>query len=255
MLSIVVPCYNEEKRFNLHKWQEVISEFENCQWIFVNDGSTDQTFRSLSQLTKKNVHLVDLPKNVGKGEAIRAGLNFALVLSQNQPISRVGYLDSDFAFELEDLRVVFLESQSKLGENAKYSAIIGSRVKLAGRKIQRSNVRHYSGRAIATYICQGWALAPYDAQSGFKIFTFDSYFREAISKSFITSWFFDIEIILRLEKLNFLGIWEIPLTEWSEIEDSTIKPIDFFLILKQILQARALVRRHCKDLEETNGLN
>ena len=125
---------------------------------------------------------------------------------------------------------MFLESESKLGEGAKYRTIIGSRVKLAGRKIQRSNLRHYLGRAIATFICRGWALAPYDTQSGFKIFTFDSYFIEAMSRSFVTSWFFDIEIILRLEKMNSLGIWEIPLTEWSEIEGSNIKPINFFLI-------------------------
>lgn len=248
MLAMVVPCYNEVMRFNVLKWQETISEFQNCQWIFVNDGSTDKTFRILTLLTKNNVHLVDLPKNKGKGEAIRAGFNFALALSKNQPISRIGYLDSDFAFDLEDVRAVFIESESKLGKDAKYRTIIGSRVKLAGRKIQRSNVRHYLGRAIATYICQGWVLAPYDTQSGFKIFTFDSYFREAISRSFVTSWFFDIEIILRLEQINSLGVWEIPLTEWSEIEGSNIKPIDFFLILKQILYARSLVRRHCKDL-------
>ena len=254
MLAMVVPCYNEEMRFNIPKWQEVISKLQNCHWIFVNDGSTDKTIGSLNQLTKNNVHLVDLPKNTGKGEAIRAGFIFALVLSQNHSISRIGYLDSDFAFDLEDIRTVFLESESKLGEGAKYRTIIGSRVKLAGRKIQRSNLRHYLGRAIATFICRGWALAPYDTQSGFKIFTFDSYFIEAMSRSFVTSWFFDIEILLRLEKMNSLGIWEIPLTEWSEIEGSSIKPIDFFLILRQILQARFLVKQHCKDLEHTSGL-
>jgi glycosyltransferase involved in cell wall biosynthesis len=78
VLAIVVPCFNEESRFSVLQWQSIVSSFTQCHWIFVDDGSLDNTSMLLDQLTGANVHRLDLPTNNGKGNAIHAGLNFAV---------------------------------------------------------------------------------------------------------------------------------------------------------------------------------
>ena len=58
-ISIVVPCYNEEKMIELfyQELMKTISEFENdynYEIIFVDDGSKDKTLQKLRQIKKQN---------------------------------------------------------------------------------------------------------------------------------------------------------------------------------------------------------
>ena len=96
---VVVPCYNEEHRLNTENWNNLISRLD-YSWIFVNDGSTDLTRSKLDQL--KNVKVLDLVKNVGKAEAIRAGITHAMQSEAKDDLV-ISYLDSDGAFGLEDI--------------------------------------------------------------------------------------------------------------------------------------------------------
>jgi glycosyltransferase involved in cell wall biosynthesis len=252
MIAMVVPCFNEEKRMIISKWQTIVDEFPECHWFFINDGSTDGTSHVLNKLTGENVFKLDLSRNHGKGNAIRAGFDHALNLLQ-QPsqarvdYSRIGYIDSDGAFDLYDIRMLFSAAQEKMDSMPGFKVIIGSRVKLAGRQIQRNKRRHYLGRLISTFICLGWEKAPYDTQSGFKIFDLDSSFREAVNSPFKTSWFFDIELILRLDTLGSLKIWEVPLLKWEEIGESSIKTTKYLNILRQIVTIRSLVKTDSKN--------
>jgi dolichyl-phosphate beta-glucosyltransferase len=253
MLAIVVPCFNEEKRLNVETWKGITRQFVNCHWFFVNDGSTDATSELLIQLIAPNVHYLDLPQNVGKGEAIRSGFHHILTRPPESldgisaRFSRIGYIDADGAFEASDLESVFAESSEKLETGSGFNILIASRVKLSGRDIKRNLHRHYLGRLISTFICIGWKSAPYDTQSGFKIFRLDSHFREAVRDPFITSWFFDIELILRLENLDASGVWEVPLMRWNEIENSSIKVSKYINVIQQIIRIRLLVRRQIKS--------
>lgn len=83
LLSVIVPCYNEEKSIPLF-FQEIENirhkmniEFE---YIFINDGSKDQTLSILKNLYKHNserVHFLSFSKNFGKEAALYAGLQHA----------------------------------------------------------------------------------------------------------------------------------------------------------------------------------
>jgi dolichyl-phosphate beta-glucosyltransferase len=161
--------------------------------------------------------------------------------------SRIGYIDSDGAFDLLDIELLLSTAEEKIESVSPYKVIIGSRVKLAGRQIERNKTRHYLGRLISTFICQGWEEAPYDTQSGFKIFSLDSSFREAVKTPFRTSWFFDIELLLRLDTLDSLRIWEVPLMRWEEIGESSIKGSKYLSICWQIITIRSLVKFHSKN--------
>ncbi|CAI3352624.1 glycosyltransferase family 2 protein [Enterococcus cecorum] len=82
ILSIIVPCYNEEETVELFYnttekiRQELSMEFE---YIFVNDGSRDETLIRLRNLAKKNsnVRYLSFSRNFGKEAALYAGLKAA----------------------------------------------------------------------------------------------------------------------------------------------------------------------------------
>lgn len=84
LLSIVVPCYNEEETI-LSFYQEVMKIKEqmpplNFEFIFVNDGSSDNTLKQLKILENKDpkqVKYLSFSRNFGKEAALYAGLKYA----------------------------------------------------------------------------------------------------------------------------------------------------------------------------------
>lgn len=255
MIAIIVPCYNEEFRFDVDKWNVLMQLVPFCTWIYVDDGSSDQTFLALSKLESEKCHILRLEVNVGKGEAIRAGLNFALNSDFSDGIKHIGYLDSDGAFAMEDIIRMIEFSTEQFLLNSKLNSIISSRVKLAGREISRNTRRHYLGRVIGTYIGMSWKEAPYDTQSGFKIFRVDSYFLKAITERFQTRWFFDIELLLRLHSISESHPWEFPLTKWNEVSNSRIDMQQVVVIFREILRIRRIIRRNQVAKGVKNGFN
>lgn len=82
MLTIIVPCYNEEEAIPLFfeaveaKKKDIA---KNVEYIFVNDGSSDKTLLAIHQLVSKYdyVHYIDFSRNFGKEAAMYAGLQKA----------------------------------------------------------------------------------------------------------------------------------------------------------------------------------
>ena len=255
MIAIVVPCYNEESRLDINNWKLIMQTVPNCVWIYVNDGSTDRTYQTLSFLESKKSHILNLSKNFGKGEAIRAGLNFALKLDSSAEIRQVGYLDSDGAFALKDITQMIEVSSTQFDIDSTLNSFIGSRVKLAGREIHRSPSRHYLGRIIGTFVGLSWNDAPYDTQSGFKIFKVDKNFSDSISERFQTRWFFDIELLLRLQSRSGTHPWEFPLSQWHEVGSSKINVGQAWIITQEIFRIRRIIKKFKLVDKVSNGFN
>jgi len=78
-ISIVIPVYNEAGNIlNLHSRLEgVVETLPQFEWayIFVNDGSPDDSFKVLKSLagTDKKVKVLDFSRNFGKEIALTAG--------------------------------------------------------------------------------------------------------------------------------------------------------------------------------------
>jgi glycosyltransferase involved in cell wall biosynthesis len=229
---VVVPCYNEEHRLNIDYWNNLIGRLD-YHWIFVNDGSTDGTRSKLDQL--KNVRVLDLENNVGKAEAIRAGINHAIQWETKSELV-ISYLDSDGAFGLDDIERIFKVFWSKL-EKTEIEAVWASRVALAGRNISRSSSRHYLSRVIISIIGGFDRHIPYDPQTGFKIFYLNKKMLPLFGEKFRTRWFFDIEIIRRWQRLkgNKIEIWEEPVDYWSDVKGSKVNKFQYFRIIREIL--------------------
>lgn len=82
-LSIVVPCYNEEKNISLilSAFKEAITNEVNTELVLVNNGSKDKTGEVIDLEIKKNNYFfarkVTVENNIGYGFGILSGLNQA----------------------------------------------------------------------------------------------------------------------------------------------------------------------------------
>ena len=96
MLTVIVPCFNEETRIEISRFRELLSLVPEVRLLFVNDGSADRTIQVLEGFAATEpdrVSILSLPANVGKGEAIRCGF---LAATAESP-SWMAYLDADLA--------------------------------------------------------------------------------------------------------------------------------------------------------------
>lgn len=77
-LSIIIPCYNEERTVGLVVERLLKISFDgwDAEIIVVNDGSTDGTATVLENFASK-VKVINLTKNSGKGSAVKAGIEAA----------------------------------------------------------------------------------------------------------------------------------------------------------------------------------
>lgn len=78
MLSIIVPCYNEEKSLPIfyRKATSIVQElYQDYEFIFVNDGSKDNTLPIMQDLSVQDTHVIYLSfsRNFGKEAAMYAG--------------------------------------------------------------------------------------------------------------------------------------------------------------------------------------
>ena len=77
-LSFVIPCYNEESNVKLihDEIAKIFLPLYKYEIIFVNDGSSDNTLKSLKN-SKTKIKVINFSRNFGKEAAIYAGLKEA----------------------------------------------------------------------------------------------------------------------------------------------------------------------------------
>ena len=75
-LSVVMPCYNEERTIR-ECIESVLSSSWVGQLVIVDDGSTDETREILKAISSDRVKVILQEKNGGKGSALRTGFQAA----------------------------------------------------------------------------------------------------------------------------------------------------------------------------------
>jgi len=249
---IVVPCYNEARRLDTRAFTQFRANGHWVEFLFVNDGSTDETLTTLERArcqSPDTIRVYDQQPNRGKAEAVRAGMLEAL----STDAMYVGYWDADLATPLAALPK-FLDV---LGGQPTIDLVLGSRVKLLGRSIERHAWRHYLGRVFATLVSQLLRLAVYDTQCGAKVFRATDELRQALAKPFETSWLFDVEILARLIVADGEGtaavakrLYELPLDEWRDVPGSKLTRAAYTRAATSIL---TLYREYNDVLRERAG--
>ncbi len=132
-ISIIVPCYNEEKALPLF-YEELIKNIKDFpknpefEILFVNDGSKDNTLNIIKDLAKKNseIKYISFSRNFGKEAAIYAGL-------ENVTGDYVTLMDAD----LQDPPSL-LKQMYEIIINEDYDAVGTRRINRKGEPIIRS---------------------------------------------------------------------------------------------------------------------
>jgi len=217
-IFIVVPCYNEESRLG-----SVLKGFLDSpyRFVFVNDGSRDDTLAVLRNSVKPPNYVISLDKNAGKAEAVRRGIEFIKTLDEFSQAEWVGYWDADMAAPIGEIPRFIDFAELAGGADAVY----GSRVMRLGSVIKRSPFRHALGRVFCTLISLMFGLESYDTQCGAKLFKKGA-LGAAFDAPFTSRWIFDVEIILRLRSFKQI---ECPLGRWEDVKGSKVAPLKIFL--------------------------
>ncbi len=240
---LVIPCYNEETRLNQSEFLALAAQHPDSIFLFVNDGSTDETQRVLENLHTKanNCDVLKMQQNVGKAEAVRQG--FLHALSEYDDVQSIAYYDADMATPYSDMRIMI----DYLIENQKL-LVSGCRFRRMGGFVERKFSRFILGRMFATAAATILRLPIYDTQCGAKVFSANAV-QEIFNKTFISKWLFDVELFARLiEKYGYKRVlnevYEFPLSAWYDIGGSKL---NFKAMLRQPLNLLK-IRNYYKDI-------
>lgn len=241
-IIIVIPCFNEETRLPVQDYRRFLFT-GTADLYFVNDGSTDQTSRILLELKNEfsaKVQILELPKNVGKAEAVRRGI-LAIDVVEKRDI--IGFIDADLSTPFEEIEHFISEFN-----DTRIQFVFGSRISRIGASIKRFHHRHYFGRIVATIVSLYLGIPIYDSQCGAKFFH-AGLARKLFLDPFVSRWLFDVEIFRRFSSLNMRVTecsLELPLHTWIEKGGSKINlkdylnlPFEFYKILRHYLHKKA----------------
>ena len=228
-LSLVIPAYNEAGRIeqSLEQVFDFLAGFSgSAEIIVVDDGSRDATPALVQAKAqgRPDLRLIRLPRNQGKGAAVRAGV----LESQGDWILMT---DADLSTPLSELPRFF----AALADG--FDLAVGSR-QLPGARIGRRQpwLRQSAGLLFGFILRRIVPVGVVDTQCGFKLFRGEpgrNLFRRLSVKGFC----FDLEL-LALARRAGLQITEIPVT-WSNAEGSKVSLLwDLPGVIWEVLQIR-----------------
>ena len=223
-IAIIVPCYNESARLNPKPWLKFLAHpgSSAISFFFANDGSTDDTQARLEELSasarqaaqRYGAHVFHFPQRRGKGEVVRrAALR---VLQECPEFDYIGFWDADLATPLAELlEVIALLEQRAL------DGVFCSRIKRLGAVVRRKPTRHVLGRVFATAASLVLDLPVYDTQCGAKVFRTEC-LRSVLAEPFVSTWIFDVELIMRMARSGFDRLYEKPVHSWTDVPGSKL---------------------------------
>jgi glycosyltransferase involved in cell wall biosynthesis len=235
-LTLVIPCYNEADRLDAAALTAALAAYPWLDLCFVNDGSTDRTAERLTDLAiaaPERVHVLTLPQNLGKAEAVRRGLQWGAARS-----AYCGFWDADLSAPLTELVALW----AVFDREPAVGWVFGIRLRTLGRTIHRRALRHYLGRVFATVTSLVLSIDSYDTQCGAKLFRVTPLLEAVLAEPFQSRWIFDVELLLRADALLRASggplldtmVSEQPLTIWRHQAGSKVRPLDFLRAMREL---------------------
>ncbi|HXU30862.1 MAG TPA: dolichyl-phosphate beta-glucosyltransferase [Thermoanaerobaculia bacterium] len=238
-LSVVIPAYNEEERLGPSLERAIAylsarqaSDGETFEILVADDGSSDRTVEVAERFAGQGVRAIRLPRNRGKGAAVKAGL----LASGGE---RVLVSDADFSTPIEEIEKL----EAHLGQA---EVAIGSRaIRGADVRERQPFYRVLLGKAgnkvIRLFAVRGIA----DTQCGFKLFEGRAA-RALAADLTIEGFAYDVEL-LWLAKKRGLRIAEVGVI-WVNSAASKVDPLRAaFSALRDVVLMRLRRRPGSKD--------
>ncbi len=225
-LSVVIPCYNEEKRLSL-TLDKILSYLrrQNYSWeiLVSDDGSTDGTVKLAEEKLAAPPHKVlQNPCHEGKGEAVKRGMLQSRALY-------ILFTDADLSTPIEEVEKLLVKLQDG------FDVAIGSRGLAASQVEVPQNFFRQSMGKIFNRIAR---LASFkqirDSQCGFKCFRCDTAWK-LFNAQKLKGFSFDAEIMYLAQKRGF-KIAEVPVV-WRNSPSSRVHILkDSFLMFVDIFR-------------------
>lgn len=236
-LSIVIPAYNEEDRLPstveetlayLAGRRKVKGPSFTWEIVIVDDGSSDDTastaFSFVKRLGFDAVRVLRLPKNRGKGYAVKAGMLCArgsnLLMMDADGATRVSDLEK-LETKMEEITTRGKRMSGAEGSSSLPGFVLGSRAHLQEEAMaKRTWVRNIMMRGFHALVTLVVGSEIRDTQCGFKLFTRPAA-RLLFPNQRLQRWAFDVELVKLAQSFN------VPTAEvqvaWTEIPGSKIR--------------------------------
>jgi dolichyl-phosphate beta-glucosyltransferase len=240
-LSIVIPCYNEEKRLEPTLSQSLAAVRKSFsrpfEVIFVDDGSTDGT-KDILQAAGRAFHPLPIvtlsyAPNRGKGYAVRTG-----VLAARG--DKVVVMDADFSIELEETSR-FLEKLDQV------EVAIGTKKHAQTQSLRRQNfTRRFLGKGFTVLTDWLLGLRYTDITCGLKGFQAAAG-KDIFRRQRLERWSYDAESLFLARRLGYRVV-EIPI-RWHHVEGSKVSTaLDVARSFRDLLLIRfnALIGRYSR---------
>ena len=228
-LSVIIPAYNERQRIpqTLDRVRAYLdSAGEVYEVIVADDGSTDRTVDYVQSVVDHwpQLRLVALPRNRGKGAAVRAGM-----------LAATGELrlfsDADLSAPIEELPLLRARIGGRCQVAIASRAVPGSTI-----GVHQPGRREMMGRTYNRLVQLVALPGIHDTQCGFKLFTAEA--AVACFEPMRTAGFgFDAEVLLRARRRGW-EVAEVPV-RWDHREDSRVSALrDSWGTLLDLLRLR-----------------
>ena len=229
MLSIVIPCYNEQER--LPRTIEQVERYldgkgVSYELILVDDGSSDGTRTVMDEAAGRNsfVRLEALPHNRGKGRALAEGVAVAKG-------SEILVTDADLSTPIDELPKLQAELDKGAGVAIGSRALPGSRV-----EVSQPVYRVLMGKAFNLLVQVVLLPGIWDTQCGFKLFRADVA-HEAFAELTTDGFGYDPEVLYRAKRRG-VRIAEVPVV-WRNSAPTKVSPIKSSLdMFRHVLRIR-----------------
>ncbi len=226
--TIIIPYFNEERRFPVSDFVENVKRLKNINLILVDDGSTDnltsKIFNTIKKQKIENVTIIKKECNLGKAAALQTGFLYGISINSKE----IGFLDADFSTSLEELINLF-----EILESTNAEAVIGSRQLNPQSFIKGRIHRMILGRIFSKIIRHYFQINLFDTQCGAKVFKVNKVLKNSLKQPIINPWLYDLQLLLPI--LKFSGtVKEVALKEWIHKNDSKFNIYEGFLAVIKI---------------------
>jgi len=229
VLSVVIPCYNEEQRLprTIEQVERFLDERKtDYELILVDDGSADGTRQVMDAAAARHasVRVEALPHNRGKGRALAVGVEAARG-------DEILVTDADLSTPIEEL------DKLQAALNAGAGVAIASRALRASRvEVSQPIYRVLMGKGFNLIVQAVLLPGIWDTQCGFKLFRGDVAHR--VFANLTTDGFgYDPEVLFRARKQG-VKIAEVPVV-WRNSAPTKVSPIKSSLdMLKHVVRLR-----------------